>query len=97
MKHAVAPQNRTVGRQFLCRGLSQDLLDRTTFMRFVNRSAHLDSQIELDVPTVSRNRSMMKETAGPEQLRFLVLERRVYAVNAARYDVLSVEPLCLQK
>jgi predicted DNA-binding WGR domain protein len=34
----------------------------------------------------------MKEAAGPEQLRFLVLERRENAVNAARYCVLSVEP-----
>jgi predicted DNA-binding WGR domain protein len=84
--------NRTVGGQFLCRGRSQDPLDLTTIMKFVNRSAHLDSQIELDAPTVSRNRKMMKEAAGPEQLRFLVLERREHAVRTARYYVLSVEP-----
>jgi predicted DNA-binding WGR domain protein len=91
MQQPVAPQNRTVGGQFICPGRSQEALNRTTFMKFVNHSAHLDSQIELDVLTVSRNRTMMKEVAGPEQLRFLVLERREHAVNAARYYVLSVE------
>jgi predicted DNA-binding WGR domain protein len=92
MQQPVAPQNCTSGGQFLCRGRGQDAPDCTTFMKFVNRSARLDSQIELDVPTVWRNRTMMKEAAGPEQLRFLVLERQEHAVNTARYYVLSVEP-----